>query len=68
MRKILYSVLAVVVVALGVFAFKNNEKSGVSVGVRGPVSIHQAVSIDPVEVLSMQITTHPREGTETHIV
>lgn len=27
-----------------------------SVGVRGPVSIHQAVSIDPVEVASMQIT------------
>lgn len=27
-----------------------------SVGVRGPVSIHQAVSIDPVEVFSMQIT------------
>ena len=27
-----------------------------SVGVRGPVSIHQAVSIDPVEINSMQIT------------
>lgn len=27
-----------------------------SVGIRGPVSIHQAVSIDPVEVTSMQIT------------
>ena len=39
-----------------VFAFKNNEKSGVSVGVRGPVSIHQAVSISPVEIESMQIT------------
>ncbi len=39
-----------------VFAFKSNEKSGVSVGVRGPVSIHQAVSISPVEVESMQIT------------
>lgn len=36
-----------------VFAFKGNS---VSVGVRGPVSIHQAVSIDPVEVDSMQIT------------
>lgn len=36
-----------------VFAFKGNS---VSVGVRGPVSIHQAVSIDPVEVNSMQIT------------
>lgn len=27
-----------------------------SVGIRGPVSIHQAVSIDPVEINSMQIT------------
>lgn len=39
-----------------VFAFKSTDKSGVSVGVRGPVSIHQAVSVDPVEVTSMQIT------------
>ena len=39
-----------------VFAFKSNEKNGVSVGVRGPVSIHQAVSISPIEVQSMQIT------------
>jgi len=39
-----------------VFAFKSNEKSGVSVGVRGPVSIHQAVSVSPVEVYSQQIT------------
>lgn len=39
-----------------VFAFKSNEKSGVSVGVRGPVSIHQAVSVSPVEVHSLQIT------------
>ena len=38
-----------------VFAFKA-EKGGVSVGVRGPVSIHQAVSLSPVEVESMQIT------------
>lgn len=38
-----------------VFAFKG-DKSGVSVGVRGPVSIHQAVSVSPVEVDSMQIT------------
>ena len=37
-----------------VFAF--NSFGCKSVGVRGPVSIHQAVSIDPVEVLSMQIT------------
>lgn len=39
-----------------VFAFKSTDKSGVSVGVRGPVSIHQAVSVDPVEVESVQIT------------
>lgn len=39
-----------------VFAFKSNEKDGVSVGVRGPVSIHQAVSVSPVEIESMQIT------------
>jgi len=37
------------------FAFKS-DKSGVSIGVRGPVSIHQAVSVSPVEVESMQIT------------
>lgn len=37
-----------------VFAFKDTK--GISVGVRGPVSIHQAVSIDPVQVEDMQIT------------
>lgn len=36
-----------------VFAFKGDS---VSVGVRGPVSIHQAVSLSPVDVVSMQIT------------
>ncbi len=39
-----------------VFAFKSKDDKGVSVGVRGPVSIHQAVSVSPVEVHSMQIT------------
>lgn len=39
-----------------VFAFKSTDKSGVSVGVRGPVSVHQAVSVSPVEIESMQIT------------
>ena len=39
-----------------VFAFKSTDKNGVSVGVRGPVSIHQAVSISPVEIEEMQIT------------
>ena len=40
-----------------VFAF-GGEKSdkGVSVGVRGPVSIHQGVSVSPVQVEDMQIT------------
>ncbi len=36
-----------------VFAFKGSE---VSLGVRGPVSIHQAVSVQPVDIISMQIT------------
>ena len=36
-----------------VFAFKGDE---VSVGVRGPVSIQQAVSVSPVEIVDMQIT------------
>lgn len=39
-----------------VFAFKGNEKEGVSVGVRGPVSIQTAVSITPIDITSMQIT------------
>lgn len=41
-----------------VFAFKSQDKNkdGVSVGVRGPVSIHQAMSISPVDIESMQIT------------
>jgi CRISPR-associated protein Csd2 len=40
-----------------VFAFKSaDKKDGVSVGVRGPVSIHQAVSCSPVDINSMQIT------------
>lgn len=40
-----------------VFAFKKGDKKdGVSVGVRGPVSIHQAVSCSPVDINSMQIT------------
>lgn len=37
-----------------VFAFKDTK--GMSVGVRGPVSIHQAVSVSPVEIESLQIT------------
>lgn len=51
-----------------VFAFKNtkDKKEGVSVGVRGPVSIHHAVSCSPVDINSMQITksvnSEPAEG------
>ena len=36
-----------------VFAFKDDS---VSVGVRGPVSIHTAVSLSPIDITSMQIT------------
>ena len=39
-----------------VFAFKKGGAKGVSVGVRGPVSIHHAVSVCPVNISSMQIT------------
>ena len=50
-----------------VFAFKSKDKKeGVSVGVRGPVSIHQAVSCSPIDINSMQITKsvngEPTEG------
>lgn len=37
-----------------VFAFPGNE--AVSIGVRGPVSIHTAVSIDQIDISSVQIT------------
>lgn len=40
-----------------VFAFKNTKAGeGVSVGVRGPVSLHSAVSVSPVQISSIQIT------------
>lgn len=43
-----------------VFAFKQpksgKEKEGVSVAVRGPVSIHHATSVSPVDINTMQIT------------
>lgn len=39
-----------------VFAFKGERGTGVSVGIRGPVSIHTATSIDPIDITSMQIT------------
>lgn len=37
-----------------VFAFKDNNK--LSIGVRGPVSIQTAVSVDPIDISTMQIT------------
>ena len=40
-----------------VFAFgKTEDSDSISVGIRGPVSIHQAVSVSPVEIESFQIT------------
>ena len=39
-----------------VFAFKAGEDNSVSIGIRGPVSIHSAVSVSPIEISSMQIT------------
>ena len=50
-----------------VFAFKGKDKKeSVSRGVRGPVSIHQAISCSPVDINSMQITKsvngEPSEG------
>ncbi|MGN7360353.1 type I-C CRISPR-associated protein Cas7/Csd2 [Paenibacillus sp. SAF-054] len=40
-----------------VFAFKGaGSGGGVSVGVRGPVSIHTAKSVNPIDITSMQIT------------
>lgn len=44
-----------------VFAYSSTKDSdgdsdGVSVGVRGPVSLHYAISVDPVEIESTQIT------------
>lgn len=41
-----------------VFAFKGGEKKGdgVSVGIRGPVSVRMAKSVSPIDIVSMQIT------------
>jgi len=38
------------------FAFKGEGKDGVSIPVRGPVSIHSAFSLDPISITSTQIT------------
>jgi CRISPR-associated protein Csd2 len=39
-----------------VFAFKGEKGEGVSVGVRGPVSIQSAFSVETVDITSIQIT------------
>ncbi len=38
------------------FAFKSESKDGVSIPIRGPVSIQSAFSVEPVSVTSTQIT------------
>jgi CRISPR-associated protein Csd2 len=38
------------------FAFKNEAKDGVSIPIRGPVSIQPAFSVEPVSITSTQIT------------
>ncbi len=39
-----------------VFAYKDEKNGNVSVGVRGPVTIQQAISVNPVNIVNMQIT------------
>lgn len=52
-----------------VFAFKKDKDKGVSVAVRGPVSIHPAVSQSPIDIYNMQITksvnSEPKEGVKS---
>ena len=38
------------------FAFKGEGKNGVSIPIRGPVSIHSAFSLEPISITSTQIT------------
>lgn len=38
------------------FAFKSEEKDGVSIPIRGPVTIQSAFSVEPVSITSTQIT------------
>lgn len=53
------------------FAFKGKGPDGVSVGIRGPVSIRPAFSVTPVNVSSIQITksvnseTSDKKGSDT---
>lgn len=39
-----------------VFAFKSKETKGTSIGVRGPVTVQSAFSVEPVDIESIQIT------------
>lgn len=55
-----------------VFAFKGNGAGkGVSVGIRGPVTVQEATSIDPIDIATMQITksvnseTSEKRGSDT---
>ena len=52
-----------------VFAFSGKDKEekgkGVSVGVRGPVSLHTAFSVDSVSIVSSQITTSVNSETSS---
>lgn len=54
-----------------VFAFKKGKNKSVSVGVRGPVSVHPAFSLHPVDISSIQITksvnseTSEKKGSDT---
>lgn len=45
-----------------VFAFSGSE---ISIGIRGPVSIHSAVSLSPIDISSMQITKSVNSTTNT---
>ncbi|ASP16404.1 hypothetical protein HMPREF9120_02828 [Neisseria sp. oral taxon 020 str. F0370] len=39
-----------------VFAFSGKDEDGVSIAVRGPVTLHSAFSIEPINITSTQIT------------
>ncbi|WP_019153450.1 type I-C CRISPR-associated protein Cas7/Csd2 [Robertmurraya massiliosenegalensis] len=45
-----------------VFAFSGSE---ISIGIRGPVSLHTAVSLSPIDISSMQITKSVNSTTNT---
>lgn len=53
------------------FAFKSDSAGGVSIGIRGPVTIRPAISIAPITVVSSQITksvnseTGDKKGSDT---